>query len=62
MVENQERADELQLLNQKILETTDLSKKNGLVRQFNQLGNLEDISAYLVTNTIPTYSKVPRSY
>ena len=53
------KADELTALNQKILETTDLSKKNGLVRQFNQLGNIEDISAYLVTNTIPTYSKVP---
>ena len=53
------KADELTALNQRILDTTDLSQKNGLIKQFNQIGNLEDISAYLVTNTIPTYSKVP---
>ena len=53
------KADELTALNQRILDATDLSQKNGLIKQFNQIGNLEDISAYLVTNTIPTYSKVP---
>ena len=31
-------------LNQRILDTTDLSQKNGLIKQFNQIGNLEDIT------------------
>ena len=53
------KADELAALNRKILETTDVNQKASLVKQFNDLGNIEDISAYLVTNTIPTYSKVP---
>jgi len=33
-----------------------LNQKEALVQQFKNIG---DISAYLVTNTIPTYSKVP---
>ena len=53
------KSDELASINQKILNTTDIKQKEGLVRQFKQLGNVEDVSAYLVTNTIPTYSKVP---
>ena len=53
------KADELISINNKILRTTDLGQKEGLVREFNRVGNLKDVSAYLVTNTIPTYSKVP---
>ena len=53
------KADELATINTKILNTTDLSQKEALVRQFDGIGNNKDISAYLVTNTIPTYSKVP---
>ena len=53
------KSDELALINQKILNTTDIKQKEGLVREFKRLGNVEDVSAYLVTNTIPTYSKVP---
>ena len=53
------KANELATLNQKINATTNVKQKASLVREFNQLGNLEDVSAYLVTNTIPTYSKVP---
>ena len=53
------KSNELATLNQKINATTDLKQKAGLVREFNKIGNLEDVSAYLVTNTIPTYSKVP---
>jgi hypothetical protein len=33
-----------------------INKKDNLVQQFK---NIKDVSAYLVTNTIPTYSKVP---
>jgi hypothetical protein len=33
-----------------------INQKDNLVQQFK---NIKDISAYLVTNTIPTYSKVP---
>ena len=53
------KSDELASINQKILNTTDIKQKEGLVREFKRLGNVEDVSAYLVTNTIPTYSKVP---
>jgi len=53
------KADELATINTKILNTTDISQKEALVRQFDGIGNNKDISAYLVTNTIPTYSKVP---
>jgi hypothetical protein len=53
------KSEELARINQKILNTTDISQKEALVKQFKELGNLEDVSAYLVTNTIPTYSKVP---
>ena len=53
------KSDELLRINQKILNTTDLSVKRSLARQFDEIGNVKDISAYLVTNTIPTYSKVP---
>ena len=53
------QSEELARINQKILNTTDISQKEALVKQFKELGNLEDVSAYLVTNTIPTYSKVP---
>ncbi len=34
-------------------------QRDALIREFNETGNIKDISAYLVTNTIPTYSKVP---
>ena len=53
------KADELATLNTKILNTTDISQKEALVKQFDSIGSNKDISAYLVTNTIPTYSKVP---
>ena len=53
------KADELAAINRKILDTTDISQKEALVRQFDGIGSNKDISAYLVTNTIPTYSKVP---
>jgi hypothetical protein len=53
------KADELATLNTKILNTTDISQKEALVKQFDGIGSNKDISAYLVTNTIPTYSKVP---
>lgn len=53
------KADELATINTKILNTTDISQKEALIRQFDGIGNNKDISAYLVTNTIPTYSKVP---
>jgi hypothetical protein len=53
------KVDELTSLNQKILNTADVSQKEALVKQFNKLGSVKDASAYLVTNTIPTYSKVP---
>ena len=53
------KANELSDINRKILETTDISQKESLVKQFDSIGNEKDISAYLVTNTIPTYSKVP---
>jgi len=53
------KSDELAAINQKILNTTDISQKESLVKQFDSIGNGKDISAYLVTNTIPTYSKVP---
>ena len=53
------KSEELARINQKILNTTDISQKEALVKQFKELGNIEDVSAYLVTNTIPTYSKVP---
>ena len=53
------KSDELAAINQKILNTTDISQKESLVKQFDNIGNGKDISAYLVTNTIPTYSKVP---
>ena len=52
-------ADELATINTKILNTTDISQKEALVKQFDGIGSNKDISAYLVTNTIPTYSKVP---
>ena len=53
------KADELATINTKILNTTDISQKEALVKQFDGIGSNKDISAYLVTNTIPTYSKVP---
>ena len=53
------KADELATINTKILNTTDISQKEALVKQFDSIGSNKDISAYLVTNTIPTYSKVP---
>ena len=53
------KADELAAINTKILNTTDISQKEALVKQFDSIGSNKDISAYLVTNTIPTYSKVP---
>jgi hypothetical protein len=53
------KADELASINRKILDTTDISQKEALVKQFDGIGSNKDISAYLVTNTIPTYSKVP---
>jgi hypothetical protein len=53
------KADELAAINTKILNTTDISQKEVLVKQFDSIGSNKDISAYLVTNTIPTYSKVP---
>ena len=53
------KADELAAINRKILDTTDISQKEALVKQFDGMGSNKDISAYLVTNTIPTYSKVP---
>jgi len=53
------KSNELASINQKILNTADIKQKEGLVREFKRLGNVEDVSAYLVTNTIPTYSKVP---
>lgn len=53
------KADELAAINRKILDTTDISQKEALVKQFDSMGSNKDISAYLVTNTIPTYSKVP---
>ena len=52
------KADELTTIN-KEFKTQQHKSKKALVKQFNEIGNLEDISAYLVTNTIPTYSKVP---
>ena len=53
------KSSELAKINELISNTNNISQKRALVNQFNELGNLKDISAYLVTNTIPTYSKVP---
>ena len=53
------KSSELAKINELISNTNNISQKRALVNQFNEIGNLKDISAYLVTNTIPTYSKVP---
>jgi len=53
-------ADELASINQKIINSKNANEVAGLSEQFNNLRNVGDVSAYLVTNTIPTYSRVPR--
>lgn len=53
-------AEELASINSRIINAKTTSEAAGLSQQFNNLRSVGDISAYLVTNTIPTYSRVPR--
>ena len=53
-------ADELSGINNKINNAKTASEAAGLSEQFNNLRSVGDVSAYLVTNTIPTYSRVPK--
>ena len=53
-------ADELTTINNKINNAKTANEAAGLSEQFNNLRSVGDVSSYLVTNTIPTYSRVPK--
>ena len=53
-------ADELTTINNKINNAKTANEAAGLSEQFNNLRSIGDVSSYLVTNTIPTYSRVPK--
>jgi hypothetical protein len=53
-------ADELASLNNRINNAKTANEAAGLSQQFNNLRSVGDVSSYLVTNTIPTYSRVPK--
>mgnify|MGYP003134449470 CR=1 FL=1 len=53
-------ADELASINNKIINAKTANEAAGLAQEFNNLRSVGDVSAYLVTNTIPTYSRVPK--